>query len=319
MFPDNNLNEKFDDGTSSGDYMTTSRIQIQNGKTYSVRISNLERNTIVFYRNAGSTSGTTVHEYNQSSLTNGYKVEYDKNGYYTVEFTYTFAQRMNCSYFTVTAPISDNKCVVKEISNELNIVVDEPGKIRINQKTDEHEQTTYSHEIYLKDADHHYLYDLTKTGDNDEIYTEIEGSGYYTLDNIYDIIFFSYKYTKDADGYFNEEVNYSSNKILITVFDGYETVSQEYEILDLFRINPSINRNNYEGLVRQNTYKFNEDFLVDNTVEDCIEDKSQFGVTSELFSQTALKNSTFEEIATENEFGNIQTSALYLMKYNIPA
>ena len=147
-------------------------------------------------------------------------MEYNTSGYYTVEFTYTFANNLNCTYFTVTADVNDSKCIIKEISNELNIIVDEPGQIHLNNDGNE-----YFHEIYLKDADHHYLYDLTKTGENDDVYTEIEGNDYYRLGDVYDIIFFSYKYTKDADNYQDETVDYSSNKVLITVFDGYETVS----------------------------------------------------------------------------------------------
>lgn len=93
------------------------------------------------------------------------------------------------------------------------------------------------------------MYDLTKTGDNDDVYTEIEGNDYYMLNDVYDIIFFSYKYTKDADRYQDETVDYSSNKVLITVFDGYETVSQDYDIIDLFRMNQSIDRSAFEGLI----------------------------------------------------------------------
>lgn len=62
-----------------------------------------------------------------------------------------------------------------------------------------------------------------------------------------------------------------------------------------------------------------EDFLDELSEQDYINNNSQYGITSDIFSQTLVTETSFDDIIEDDAFARIQTAPLYLMKYNIPA
>ena len=107
----------------------------------------------------------------------------------------------------------------------------------------------------------------------------------YTIDNVFDIIFFSYK-TIDDDG--NEIVN--SNKLRLMLNDGDETVEQDYSLEDFFQ--GSVITGIEDNLTGQKTLETTDDGFFAETAEELLEYETKtgdvYGVKPGLFAQTLM-------------------------------
>lgn len=108
------------------------------------------------------------------------------------------------------------------------LVVDEPGQV--------YPSVTFTRSAH--DYDYVFSYREVSSADgivvagddNDAPYVEISGDGHYhTIDNVFDILFFGYKVEADND------TDYRTNTLRLTINDGVEVRTEDYSLLDLLR------------------------------------------------------------------------------------
>ena len=124
--------------------------------------------------------------------------------------------------------------------------------------------------------------------DDADSWKPIDGTSLtYTIDNVYDIIFFAYM-TIDDEG--NEHT--VSNCLRLTLTDNDETVTEEYSLEDFLQ--GSVQTCQTEFLTTQKTLESSDDGFFAETADDLIEHETSpvdvvYGVTPKLFAQTLMK------------------------------
>ena len=169
------------------------------------------------------------------------------------------------------------------------VVVDEPGIIR--------PYVAFNRNV----ADHDYIYDYRKSHSHDEIistalnesWTELTGdSNVVELDNIFDIIFFTYKSVKYDDETDETYTDYLANRLLITANDGTDIVTENYDLLDIFR--GTVETCIIENLTENKAFETTDEGFFLETPEDILEhDVSEttivYGVKGDLFAQVRME------------------------------
>ena len=240
----------------------------------------------------------------------------DDNGYTitTIKFTSDFFSSNSITKFSAQESNKTYRSVSSQSTIAI-IVVDEPGMIYKNVR------------FALKDYDENQLFNYTRTSDNeDDIYETVTGTAYndYEFNNVFDILFFSLRY-KDYNA---RNWYYSSNKVVITVYDGQQQETVEYRISDIFRSSASsaLTENLIEvrsfDLTQDSTKEFNTTKDANGKISQWTESdttKEVYGITENIFEQVFVPNSSFDDlIELEDPFINSMTTVYYMMSYNIP-
>lgn len=187
---------------------------------------------------------------------------------------------------------------VSERSTDLSIVVDDPGQLRNTAA------------FLKKEYDINQLYNYRY---NDYIDVVLSPHGDIELNNVFDILFFSLRYKDFSDTVFQE----AHNRILITLFNGEETATAEYNIIDLFRTDTAHATEN--NLVPITSFNEFDDFNTPVTTETATSISSDtFGIKSDAFTQITIAESSFDDLISELDiYEQRQTTAYYIMSYNI--
>ena len=129
--------------------------------------------------------------------------------------------------FTVRIP-NNGICTLSETSNKCQVVVDEPGIIRPS--------ITFARHAHDRDFIHsfknvHSVANVCTDNGPDSGYKEITqiDSQSWSIDNVFDIIFFGYKCISDGESV------YDTNILRLTLNDGQNSVVEDYNLLDFLR------------------------------------------------------------------------------------
>lgn len=164
------------------------------------------------------------------------------------------------------------------------IVIDEPGLIRPYVSFYRQQPSVKE---YIRDYTCIHSTDGIVTTDNDNCWTEIESEGdTYTIENQYDIIFFGYK-AEDAEG----NIDYRSNKLVLTVNDGTDIATEEYDLADIFR--GTVETCVDENLIECTSFEVTDDGFFAETPEELLDISTGvstiYGVRDALFAQVRMK------------------------------
>ena len=300
MYPDNNI----EFATSIGNPTPkTDYVQIIADRTYIITLSG-DRSEVIqhisLYNSRKSQITNPANILNRPEVKSTTNTTSDDAGVTvtTIEFSGSFMASNGVSYFTVTSDTADLYRQVSERSTSLSIIVDEPGQLR--NKT----------AFLKKDYDINELYDYKS---NTFKAVTLSTLGDVELNSVFDILFFSFRY-KDSSA---KEYIECFNKIVITLFNGEETATAEYNLIDLFRTDAAHAKDG--NLIKIKSYDAIEDF---NTAITATTQSSTsndiFGVTSDVFTQVQIKDSSFDDLKEELDiYEQQQTTAYYIMSYNI--
>lgn len=164
------------------------------------------------------------------------------------------------------------------------IVIDEPGLIRPYVSFYRQQNTI----DYVRDYTRIKSKNSIVITDNDDCWTKIESESdsTYTIENPYDIIFFGYK-AEDAEG----NVDYRSNKLVLTVNDGTDIATEEYDLADIFR--GTVETCVDENLIECTSFEVTDDGFFAETPEELLDVSTGmstiFGVRDALFAQVRMK------------------------------
>lgn len=164
------------------------------------------------------------------------------------------------------------------------IVIDEPGLIR--------PYVSFYRQQHSIDYVRDYTRIESKNGivitDNEDCWKRIDTDGdtYTIKDDVYDIIFFGYKY-EDEEG----NVDYLGNKLVLTVNDGTDIVTEEYDLADIFR--GTVETCVIENLIECTSFEVTDDGFFAETPEELLDvstgTSTIFGVRDALFAQVRMK------------------------------
>ena len=185
--------------------------------------------------------------------------------------------------FSVRVPheLRDNVSI-SEISNKCQIIVDDPGIIRPYAKfpRSAHDQDFIaSHDLIVS------VENICVNNGVDSYYKEIEDDSLtYSVENVYDIIFFGYKTISDGNTY------YETNTLRLTLNDGQNEVIQDYNILDFMR--SSTETAIEENLKKYDQYENFNDVIIE-TFDDLINAETTsttplYGITSNLICEVQM-------------------------------
>ena len=297
MFPDNNIEFNTTGVTPKTDY-----VKMLQNRTYIITLTGDKEEVIqhISFYNSDYQKVQNFNDWNNNAIKTVVNTISDSNGITiaTIEFPGNFFINQNILYFVVTSDTTDLYRQVSERSTDLSIVVDEPGQLRNTAA------------FLKKEYDINQIYDY-----RDDTYKDVNLSAHndVELNSVFDILFFSFRYKDNSDTEYQE----SHNRIVITLFNGEETATADYNIIDLFHTDRyhAIQNN----LVPITSYNSLEDFNAPvNTSTAISSSVDTFGVKSDVFTQVTIADSSFEDLKEElNEFEKQQTTAYYIMSYNI--
>ena len=211
--------------------------------------------------------------------------------------------------FTVRTSVSDETREMTEYSGTSIVVVDEPGQVQPFAR------------FARRPHDRDFIYDHTRltsrngvvidTGDDDVMYREITGetSNDWTLTDIYDILFFSYK--DITDGKEHEE----GNIIRITLNDSKDIVTHDYLLTDFLRCTQ--NTAVTENLVTFSSYDVSNPSDPTESLEDLMNydttrTERLYGVKSALFAEVLMAN--YQQYS-DDDFAALSKLILYIHKH----
>lgn len=120
--------------------------------------------------------------------------------------------------------------------------------------------------------------------DKDSCYRRLDEDGLTVhLDNIFDIVFFGYKTVID------DEADYETNTLLLTLNDGNEIITQEYNLLDFLLTSKDIA--NIENLPKYHTWNGSADMFIENIGDiDVIAEEAGYiyGISSDIFAERLM-------------------------------
>ena len=300
MYPDNNIEFETTMGNPTP---KTDFVQVVSNRTYIITLSGDKSEVIQhisLYNSRKTELKNTSNIWNNPAVKSTTNTTSDDAGVTvtSIEFSGNYMINNGVSYFTVTSDTADLYRQVSERSSDLNIVVDEPGQLR--NKT----------AFLKKDYDINQLYDY-KTNTFKDI--TVSSHDDVELNSVFDILFFSFRYKDNTDSKYNE----CFNKIVITLFNGEETATAEYNLIDLFRTDYSHAKDT--NLITIKSYDEVEDFNTPITASTNSSISNDiFGVKSDLFTQVKIKDSSFDDLKEELDvYEQQQTTAYYIMSYNI--
>ena len=164
------------------------------------------------------------------------------------------------------------------------IVVDEPGLIAPNAKF---YRLTPSVADYIRDYTLIQSKDGVVSTDDKDCWRRIDSEEQlYTIDNVYDIIFFGYKF-EDAEG----NVDYRGNRLLLTVNDGTDIVTEEYNLSDIFR--GTVETCKEENLIECTSFEITDNGFFAETAEELLHIETGtsliYGICDGLLAQVRMK------------------------------
>lgn len=269
-------------------YVITNKITLSKNTTY----------TVTLYG-----SNACIALYNGTELKD--KKTYANTSAVATTYVFSSTQHTDCDSFIIKTLDNDSWTATAK-SNLVNIAVDEPGEIRsyvsFNRKS------SVSHQLFS--------YKNTTETDNfsylgnsmTSLYRTLDDSNVINLDNIYDIIFFSYRYTQSESPTSDKDYQYENNKIVFTINTGSEIATAEYRLIDFFRTSEL--RAKVFNLVEYKSWNSNAHWL------DTASSETIYGVKADLFNQVKLTDTDFD-YTDETEATKAQSSAFYVMNYNV--
>lgn len=270
-------------------YVITNKITLSKNTTYTVTLYGFDAHIALYKGNVLKDDKT------YANISDG-----------ATTYVFSSTQHTDCDSFIIKTYDNDSWSATSK-SNLVSIAVDEPGEIcpyvTFNRKS------SVSHEIFsynnTKEIDNFsYLGDGKKS-----LYNTLDDTNTINLNNIYDIIFFSYRYTQSDSPSSDDDYQYESNKIVFTINTGSEIATAEYRLIDFFRTSTS--RATTTNLIKYKSWNTTSHWLDKDTSTEEI-----YGVKSELFNQVKLTETDFD-YTNETEATKSQSSAYYVMNYNV--
>lgn len=266
----------------AGGYIRTESIKLQPNRRYEITVSGMSgKQVILFTSDTGKKVGTLSAKTDNVTI----KLLCNSQGLLEIiesdDYEYSeFAWRL-CKKFRVIALADDTTKNITEYVNTVDIVVDEPGQIR--------PEVTFTRSAH--DADYIFDYRLVDSmngvvqlTDKDSCYRRLDEDGLTVhLDNIFDIVFFGYKTVID------DEADYETNTLLLTLNDGNEIITQEYNLLDFLLTSKDIA--NIENLPKYHTWNGSADMFIENIGDiDVIAEEAGYiyGISSDIFAERLM-------------------------------
>ena len=210
--------------------------------------------------------------------------------------------------FTVRIPAGDETASITEYSSSSIVVVDEPGQVnpfaRFARRPHDRDYI-YNHK-YLNS-----LNGVVTNMNDDDMYQEIteHATNDWTLTDIYDILFFSYKVTVDDKDYIE------GNNIRITLNDGKDIYTEEYPLVDFLRC--TLETSITDNLESFNSYQIDNESDPTESLEDLMnydttKTDKLYGVRAGLFAEVLMKD--YDQY-TEDNFNSLSKLILYIYKH----
>lgn len=239
----------------SGGRVRTQNIRMLPNHRYDITVSGMSGKAVIeFLKDTGGKLGTLTPKSDEVTIkllcnSQGLLVVIDADDYDIDEFVVRL-----CKQFRVIALENDETKTITEYVNTVNIVVDEPGQIRPSVTfTRSAHDTDYLFDYKLV----HSTNGVMQLSSKDSYYrrlTDTENVCY--IDDIFNIVFFSYKTLID------DEADYATNTLLLTLNDGNEVITQEYSVLDFFLT--SEETADVDRLQKYQTWNGNADMFIED-------------------------------------------------------